>query len=113
MKWNIKNPQTRLYLISAIMLVAGLGSSLLIYLAAGNASDNVPDYGPETSRMFTHDLELYGGKVNVLANELSNWFVGLWQGKTLAFTVACITIFVSLVFFVVARNLPSGLTSDS
>ena len=113
MKWKIKNPLTRLYLITAIILLVGLGSSIMIYLTAGNDSDNVMGYEPETSRMYTHDLELYGGKANVLASEFSHWFVGLWQGKSLAFTVACITIFVSLGFYFVANNLPSDLKSDT
>ena len=113
MKWKIKNPQIRLYLIASIILLTGLGSSLSIYLTADDASENVLDYGPETSKMFTHDLELYGGKANVLAHEFSHWFVGLWQGKSLAFTVACITIIVTLGFYLVARNLPFDLNSDT
>jgi len=113
MKWKIENPQASLYLITTIILLVGLGSSLLIYLNAKNASDNILGYEPETSKMYTHDLELYGGKANVLASEFSHWFVGLWQGESLAFTVACITIFVSLGFYFVAYNLPFELKSDT
>ena len=111
MKWKITNQQTRPYLISAIILLVGLGSAILIYLTAENDSDSVLGY--EDSKMYIHDLELYGGKANVLANEFMRWFVGLWQGKSLAFTVACITIFISFGFFFVVNHLPSALKSDA
>ena len=37
MKWKTTNLQTRLYLISAIILLVGLSSSIWIYLTAENA----------------------------------------------------------------------------
>lgn len=123
MKCKITNLQTRLYLIAAIILLVGLGSAVMIYLAAENDSGSVLGYEivdghaypirPEDSKMFRHDLELYGGKLNVLADEFTRWFVGLWYGKTLAFTVACITIFISSGFFFVANHLPSDLLSHA
>src|SRR5271169_2414827 len=103
--------KTRLYMISAVLLVIGLGSAILIYLTAGEASDS--GLGLENSKMYIHDLELYGGKANVMANELRNWFVGLWHGKSLAFTVACFAILVSLGFFLAARYTSRDQESDS
>lgn len=115
--------QTRLYLISAIILLVRLSSSILIYLTAGNDSKSVLGYEiaggntylitPENSKKYIHDLTLYGGKMAVLTDEFNRWFVGLWHGKSLAFTVACITIFISLGFFFVARTSPSDLKSDA
>lgn len=123
MKWKITNLQTRLYLIAAIILLVGLGSAVMIYLAAENDSGSVLGYEivdghaypirPEDSKMYRHDLELYGGKLNVLADEFTRWFVGLWYGKSLAFTVACITIFIFSGFFFVANHLPSDLKSHA
>jgi len=110
MKWKISNLQTRLYLVSAIILVVGLGSAILIYLTA--KSDSYSVLGYEDSKTYIHDLELYGGKANVLANEFMRWFGGLWHGKSLAFTVACITIFISLGLSFVANHLLSDLKSD-
>ncbi len=109
MMWKVTNLQIRLYLISAITLLVGLGSATLIYLTAETASENVLGYEPEYSKMYAHDLELYGGKANVLASEFSRWFAGLWHGQSLAFTVACIAIFISLGFFFVASHLPCEL----
>ncbi len=113
MKWNITKLQTRLYLITAIVLLVGLGSAILIYLTAGNASDSDLVYEFEHSKKYVHDLELYGGKVSVLANELSHWFAGLWRGTSLALTVACITILVSFGLFFVAYHLPPDSKSDA
>jgi hypothetical protein len=118
MKWKTSNLQTHPYLISVIILLVGLSGSIWIYLTAENDSKSVFGYEisgdnaylitPENSKKYVHDLELYGGKANVLANELMSWFVGLWHGKSLAFTIACITIFVSLGIFFVAKTLRSN-----
>jgi len=123
MKREITNLKTRLYIIAAIILIVGLGSATLIYLTAENDLDSALGYesaggyvypiAPEDSKMYRHDLELYGGKANVLADELRRWFVGLWHGKALATTVACITISISFGFFFVARHLRSDSESDA
>jgi hypothetical protein len=122
MKWKITNLHTHLYLITAIILLVGLGSAVSIYLTAENASDGVLGYEgiggnvypitPEDSKMYRHDMELYGGRANVLADELRRWFIGLWHGQSLAFTVACITIVTSFGFFFVANRL-ANLKSDA
>ncbi len=104
--------QRRLRLIAAIILLAGVCSAVLIYLTAGNAPDMV-GYEPENSKKYIHDLELYGGKANVLASELMNWFAGLWYGKSLAFTVAVLSVLLSLGVFFVADHLLSGPESGS
>ncbi len=122
MTWKTISLRTRLYLISSVILLSGFGSSAWIYLTAENDSGAVLRYeegggqvypvSPEDSKMYMHDLELYGGKVNVLANELTRWFVGLWHGRTLAYTVACIAVIISFGFFLAAGNLPPETKSD-
>jgi hypothetical protein len=57
-------------------------------------------------------MQLYGGKAGVLADEFRRWFVGLWQGKSLAYTVAFITIFMSFLVFYFANHLPSNFEPD-
>jgi hypothetical protein len=122
MKWKITDPQTGLNLISVIILLVGLGSAVLIYRTAENDSNSVLGYEiiggqaypimPEDSKMYLRDLQLYSGKAGVFADEFRRWFVGLWYGKSLAFTVAYITLFVSFVVFYAANHLPSRLKSD-
>ena len=114
MNWEHTNLQKRLYLIGAIILLIGLSSALLIFLTAednsesgvGNevADESVYQVTPENSKMYTHDLELFGGKSAVLANEFRIWFDGLWQGKSLAFSVAGITLILFLGVIFVARH---------
>ena len=43
--------------------------------------------------------------MTVLADDFYRWCGSLWQGRQLAFTVALISITISLGFFLVARNL--------
>ncbi len=120
MNWKIADRRVCFNLIGVIILLGGLGSAILIYRFAENNVTNVLSYeegggstyplGPEDSKKYMRDLELYGGKANVLANEFRLWLVGLWQGKSLAFTIAFITVLISSGFFC-AANYPSSRLS--
>jgi len=122
MKWKMADLRTCLNLISAIILLVGLGSAILIYRTTESSSSAVLGYEeqggsvypimPEDSKRYLRDLELYGGKANVLMDELRRGFVGLWHGKLLAVTVACIAIFISFGFFYAANHFPSRLKYD-
>jgi hypothetical protein len=119
----IKNLHTFLNLISGIILLIGLGSAIYIYQTAEDDMSGVLGYEiiagsaypivAHNSKMYRHDLELYGGKAAVLADEFSRWVVGLWHGKSLAYTVAFITIVISFGFFFAANHLPSNLKPDA
>jgi hypothetical protein len=122
MRREIADLGESLILIGAIIMLVGLGSSVLIYRSAGNDSHGILGYEiidgsaypirPEDSRIYNRDLELYGGKAAVVVDDFSRWFVSLWHGKSLAFTVAGISIFISFMFFFAANRLPSRLKSD-
>jgi hypothetical protein len=109
-------------LLSATILLVGLCSAVLIYQKADRderaamgyeaAGGSVYPIMPEDSKRYLHDLEQYGGKANVLADEFRRWLVGLWQGKSLAFTIACISMVLSLAGFYAANRLPSNEKSD-
>ena len=104
--------------IGAAVLLIGLGCAVLIYATSNrcpagalgyeDAGGTVYPVLPEDSKQYLRGLEMYGGTANVLADELRRWFDGLWHGKSLAFTVACITFFISLVIFYVANRFPAG-----
>ena len=114
-------PRVCLTLLSFIVLLAGLGSAMLIYRAAENDSNGVLGYReeggsvypvmPDESKKYLRDMELYGGKANVIADEMRRWFVGLWQGRTLAYMVACLAIVISFGVFYAANHMPSRLKS--
>ena len=103
MKW-IDNVQKRLYLTSAVILLIGLVTSTLIYLSAAIESDNEMILDPSNSKAYLHDMELYGGKANLLVNQLTNWIAGVWHGKALAYTIGCITVFISLLVLYIAYH---------
>ena len=98
---------TRLYLITAIVLLVGMGGAVLIYLTPENGSDSVLIRQFEQSKQYRHDLEVIGGKGNVIADEFCRWFEGLWHGRSLALIVACISILIACGLFFVAYHLPS------
>jgi len=123
MKRGMADLRENLILIGAIIMVVGLGSAICIYQSADNYSDSVLGYeiiggtdypiAPEDSKVYRRDLEHYGGKAAVVVDDFSRWFIGLWHGKTLAFTVAFISIFISLLFLFIASRLPFILKSDA
>jgi len=107
MNWKISGKQYRLHLISAIILLVGLGSAIVIYITAADGSDSVLGYDiaggtlyPDVpSKMDVHNVELYGGKPLVLWNDILRWFDGLWYGKSLAITIIWITLIAAGVNF--------------
>jgi len=123
MQWKILHLHTCLNLISAVILLGGLVSAILIYRTAENTSFGALGYEagdgavypimPDDSKKYQRDLELYGGKANMLMDQLRRGFVGLWRGKSLAFTVACLSILISFGVFYAANHLPSLLNVPS
>jgi hypothetical protein len=115
--WKIADRRVFFNLIGLIILLGGLGGAILIYRTPGNNLTNdliyeeeggsVYPLRPEDSKKYIRDLELYGGRANVLVTEFRLWLVGLWQGKSLAFIVAFITVLVASGFFYAAKTFPS------
>jgi hypothetical protein len=122
MKRKVWNLHTCLNLISAVILLGGLGGTILIYRTADSTSYGALGYEagngsvypimPDDSKKYQRDLELYGGKANMLMDQLRRGFAGLWHGKSLAFTVACLSILISFGVFYAANHLPSRRKSD-
>lgn len=122
MKRKIPQLPTCLNLLGAIILLVGLGSAFLIYQRAENVSYGALGYEsaggslypimPEDSKQYQRNMELFGGKANVLADKFRRWFVGLWYGKSLAFIIACTTIIISSGLFYAANHMTNRLKSD-
>jgi ABC-type phosphate/phosphonate transport system permease subunit len=104
LKLKTKTMQERLHISIAITLIVGLSVSVWIYVTAEAPVENdlISDY--ENSKMYMRSLKVYGGQFSVLADEIRRWFITLWQGKNLAYTVASITAIVALVLYVVASD---------
>ena len=92
-----------------MILLTGLLAAAAIYLTAPEDSSDVLGYEiidgnayaitASDSKMYRHDLERFGGKAAVLADDLNRWFSGLWRGKRLATTVAVLSVVLALGFF--------------
>jgi ABC-type Fe3+ transport system permease subunit len=97
--------QTGLRSAAGIVAAVGAAGAVAIYVAAGNESAESPLQDLHGSKMYAHNLELYGGKMAVLEDDLSRWFNSIWHGRRLAFTVACISATVSWALAFAARRV--------
>jgi hypothetical protein len=114
--------QIRLYLIGAFILLTGLIGAVSIYLMATDDSSDAVGYEfvdgkaypilANESKTYRHDLERFGGKAAVMADDLNRWFTGLWKGKRLAITLAVLSTGAALAFFWAARRLSRNRTED-
>ncbi len=95
----------RVRLVTRAILAVGFVAAVGVY-AVASARPEDPLNEQLTSKKYLHDLEVYGGKANVLAAEFRDWFAGLWYGKNLAFTIAVLTVVAALVYRFFATPLP-------
>lgn len=73
-------------------LILGLGAALLIYVTAKPAPPDPLGYDPMDTKRYLRELEVFGGKANILATQFRQWFEGLWEGRNLAWTVAALSV---------------------
>jgi hypothetical protein len=97
----------RVRLVSRVILVAGLVSGIAIWF--GNADlPGAAGVELEETKQSLREMEVYGGKANVLATEFRHWFSGLWHGRSLGVTVVVLSVLAALVFRFLAAPLPPG-----
>src|SRR5262245_42942374 len=112
MRWWPTTSQGLLRLAAATTSIVGFTSAIWIYLATGPAPESRLGYEPEDSKRYLRDLERYGGKANVVAGEITEWFNGLWHGRRLAFIVACVTVIVAGALLLAAIPMDSDLGDE-
>jgi hypothetical protein len=96
--------RARLQLGAFVVLVVGLAGALGIYLAAEDAPGSAALSEMHGSKPYVHQLERFGGKAAVMFDQFNRWFAGLWEGRELGITVACITIVVAAAMLLLARR---------
>lgn len=106
MHWQAMTPQARLRVGTRIILAVGFAAAIVIYVIAQPPAENPLGYDPMDTKKYLHDLEVYGGRANVVAAEFMDWFASLWHGQRLAFTVAAMTLLTTWVFRFFAAPLP-------
>ena len=92
---------------AVVVLLVGLGSSLLIWhiqdmreaAGAGNPDDLVPTLD---SRKYAREVEYYNGKAGMMLEEAK----GLLHGKPLAKTIAVVSVITAVGLFLVAVRWP-------
>ena len=110
-------------LSSVAVAVIGLLGALLIYVRAddSDADENVQIVIVDgkaykvplaSTKMYQRELRRFGGEAAVLFDDINRWFATLWRGRSLAIITACVTVFVSVGLFLVARAMPAGPYSD-
>jgi hypothetical protein len=108
---NNKIIQKQLRLSSWIILTAGLITAAAIFIfTTPEATDNLAN--PLLSKKYVHDLEVYGGRANVIQDEFVRWLEGLWYGRQLAGTTAFLTGFVFLIMRFIASPFRLNTPSD-
>jgi len=94
----------RIHFITGAILAAGFAGAALIYRLATSAETAGIDLESEDSKRYLRELEAVGGKANVLASEMRHWLGGLFQGRTLAFTVAWSALLLAVAFWFIATQ---------
>ena len=103
--------EARVRLVSRAILAVGFASAVVIYFV--NTAPPASGYELEDSKKYLREMEVYGGKANVLAAGFRHWLNGLWHGRSLAFTVAVISVFLALAYRFVATPLPTDVDGDA
>lgn len=78
--------------LTLAILIAGLAAAAVVFVTAGPTPENPLGYDPLDTKLYRRELEVYGGTANVLAAEFMDWFGSLWHGRTLAYTIAVLTL---------------------
>ncbi|MDA8100465.1 MAG: hypothetical protein M0042_12685 [Nitrospiraceae bacterium] len=108
-----RNLKKRLFISSIIVLLIGIACDIPIYITAPDEDEDgayeivggkIYPAGQEKSKRYIHDLERYGGKAAVLADEMNRWFESLWYGKNLAFTILVLCGITSLILYIIAKH---------
>lgn len=104
--------ERRLRKIARWVLGIGLLAAAVVYLVAGPEPENPLGYDPMQTKSYLHDLELYGGKANILAVEFRDWFIGLWFGRNLAYTIAVLSVVTALALRWLSSRAPYDVEDD-
>jgi hypothetical protein len=104
---------SQLRFLSYAIFTIGLFSAVFIYVTAAPTPQHPLGYDPFASKKYVRDLELYGGKINILAVEFRQWFDRLWRGKNLSYTIAFLTVILASLLRFLGAHAASNLETHS
>lgn len=82
----------------------GLGAALLLYLTARPAGEAPPELDPMNSKRYLRDMEVIGGKANVVLAQLREGAAALWAGRARAATVAVASLLAAGLLRLLGRD---------
>ena len=102
-RWSLARlPLSRRFdLAGATIAVVGLAAAAWIRLTAVDPPASAVPL--QRLKLQEQQLQIIGGKFAVEAARITEWFDGLWVGRTLATTVAVITVVTALACFRIGR----------
>jgi len=100
---------SHLRFLSYAILTIGLFSAVFLYVTASPTPQDPLGYDPFASKKYLRDLELYGGKINILAVEFRQWFDRLWRGENLSYTIAFLTVMLASLLRFIGAHAASNL----
>lgn len=108
----------RLNLLGVLILCVGLATAFWLFRDAGEDASDVISYViadgqsyPVTtadSKLYRLQLERFGGKMAVFADDLNRWLASLTHGKGLAGVIALLAIVMAVGCFLAARRHSPG-----
>lgn len=63
--------------LSYVICTLGIGTAIFLYVTASPTPHQPLGYDPFASKKYLRELEVYGGKINILAVEFRQWFASL------------------------------------
>lgn len=108
-----------LRLCAVLVLLAGLGGAVVLYINAPDeaaAGDNYVIEGgvayrvsPWDSRSYQRNLEYLGGKSAVLMTQAREWLAAAWNASTQAVLLACVSALAAAFLLYLAEPVPDAI----
>src|ERR1017187_2194852 len=92
------------------ILAVGWAAALVVYLTAAPPGDSADDL--DGTKQYLYQMERVGGKANSFASGIRLWFDGLWHGRSLAGTIACLTLIVAGGYLFSTLPLPERVAGE-
>ena len=110
----------RLRQAAAIILAVGLAAAALVYARAGTPDDASGGYAIVGGQAFAVEespaqraqTERMGGRALVVTTQFNHWLGSLWHGERLAWTLAALSAFASLLCLYIAGVLAEDMGEE-
>lgn len=86
------------------LAVVGIAISVLVYRNADPDPEDPFGYSGAETKVYLLQMEKIGGKANVAAAEFHDWFVGLWHGQNLGWTLGVISVVGAFLYWFIALH---------